>query len=133
MDGDSYIWGDTYEEVIEKGWYLLEDAATKSGIDPKEFVKSVAFISGDIYHNKKLLEVNPAYLGDLMAQDEETKAQLLNGCWKPVVSDRDIYDYNSFLGIFDNVRGVDNKDKWITADIAMQGSNKFVLGYWEVS
>lgn len=131
VDGDSYIWGDTYEDVIEKGWYLLEGPVTKSGIDPKEFVKSVTFVSGSIYDNTKLLQTNPAYLGNLMAQDAETKAQLLDGNWKVVLSDKDIYDYYSFMGILDNVRGVDNSDKWITADIAMEGSNKFIIGYWE--
>lgn len=131
VDGDNYIWGDTYEEVIEKGWFLLEGPVTKSGIDPKEFVKSVTFVSGSIYDNKKLLEVDPAYLGNLMAQDEETKAQLLHGNWKVVLSDKDIYDYNSFLGILDNVRDVKRTGKYITADIAMEGSNMFVIGYWE--
>lgn len=131
VDGDNYIWGDSYEEVIKKGWFLLEGPVTKSGIDPKEFVKSVTFVSGSIYDNKMLLKIDPAYLGNLMAQDEETKAQLLHGNWKVVLSDKDIYDHSAFTGIMDNVRSVTRTGKYITADIAMEGSNMFIVGYWE--
>lgn len=131
VDGDSYIWGDTQEEVIEKGWYMLQPVVERSGISPHEFIKSVTFISGSIYDNKELLTVNPAYLGNLLAQDKETQAALLNGNWKIVLSDNDIYDYYAFKGCFDNTYEVDREGKYITSDIAMKGSNKFAVGYWE--
>lgn len=131
MYGDDYIWGDTKEEVIEKSWSFLEPLVEKSGVDPKEFVKSVTFVSGSIYQNKALLDVNPAYLGNLLSQDEETRAQLLDGNWKVILSDNDIYEYYDFLGLFENKYEVDKTGKYITADIAMEGSNKLVLGYWE--
>lgn len=131
VDGENYLWGDTYEEVIEKGWYLLKEPVERSGIDPKEFVKSITFVSGSIYDNKELLKVNPAYLGNLMAQDAETKAQLLEGNWKVILSDVDIYDYYAFAGMFDNKYEVDRTGKFITADIALKGSNKFIVGAWE--
>lgn len=130
VDGENYIWGDSYDEVIEKGWYMLETAVQKSGIDPKEFVKSVTFISGSIYENTELLKVNPAYLGNLMAQDAETKAQLLEGNWKVIISDKDIYDYAAFLGLFENKYQVSQTGNYITADIALKGSNKFIVGHW---
>ncbi len=131
MDGDNYIWGDTKAEVIEKAWYMLEEPVTKSGINPDEFVKSVTFISGDIYQNKELLKVNPAYLANLMSQDKETRAALLDGNWKTVISDNDIYEYLSFAGMFRNVYTIDVTERFITADIALQGSDKFIVGYWE--
>jgi len=131
MYGDDYIWGDTKEEVIEKSWSFLEPLVEKSGVDPKEFVKSVTFVSGSIYQNKALLDVNPAYLGNLLSQDEETRAQLLDGNWKVILSENDIYEYYDFLGLFENKYEVDKTGKYITADIAMEGSNKLVLGYWE--
>lgn len=129
-DGENYIWGDTYEEVIQKGWHLLETPVNKSGIDPKEFIKSITFISGSIYDNKALLSVNPSYLGNLMAQDEETKAQLLEGNWKTIISDKDIYDYYAFKGLFDNVYDVSKEGNFITADIALKGSDKFIVGHY---
>lgn len=130
VDGDSYIWGDTKEEVIEKAWFMLEPVVKASGIDPKEFVKSVTFISGSIYDNKALLTVDPAYLGNLLAQDKETQAALLHGNWKVVISENDIYEYHSFKGMFDNVFEVNNEGRYITADIALKGSDKFIVGVW---
>jgi hypothetical protein len=131
VDGDEYIWGDTEAEVIEKAWHILETAVTRSGIDAKEFVKSITFISGDIYQNKELLTVNPAYLANLMAQDQQTKLQLLDGNWKVVLNENDIYDYYPFAGMFDNLYKVNTKGKYITSDIALEGSNKYITGYWE--
>ncbi|MBO9671949.1 MAG: terminase family protein [Sphingobacteriaceae bacterium] len=130
VDGDSYIWGDSADEVIEKAWYMLEEVVTRSGIDPREFVKSVTFISGSIYDNKELLKVNPAYLGNLLAQDAETQAALLKGNWKVVISDKDIYNYSDFAGMFVNKYEVNTNGRYITADIAMKGSNKFIAGVW---
>lgn len=129
LDGENYIWGDTLEEVLQKGAHLLQDIP--DDIKPKDLVKTVTFISGSIYDNKELLSKNPAYLGNLLAQDDETKARLLHGNWKPIISDKDIYDYNSFLGVFDNIRDVNRDRKCITADIALEGSNKLTVGYWE--
>lgn len=130
VDGDNYIWADSKEEVIEKAWYMLEPIVTRSGIDPNEFVKSVTFIGGSIYDNKELLEINPAYLGNLLAQDEATQQALLHSNWKVVISKNDIYDYQSFLGMFDNVYDVKGADRYITADIALKGSDKFVVFVW---
>ena len=33
--------------------------------------------------------------------------------------------------MFENLKGVNNEGRYITADIAMKGSNKLVVGYWE--
>lgn len=131
VDGDNYIWGDSAQEVIEKAWYMLEEQVEKSGIDPMHFVKSVTFISGSIYDNKELLIHDPSYLGNLMAQDKETQSALLKGNWKVVLSDNDIYDYYAFKGMFDNKYDVTTGIKYITADIAMKGSNKLIIGVWD--
>lgn len=130
-DGESFIWGDTVEEVIEKGAYLLDPMLASGEINPKDLIKSLTFISGKIHDNKELLKVDPGYLANLMAQDEQTKSQLLDGNWKVVLSENDIYDYSAFIGMFDNVKKAEGKGKYITADIALKGSDKFVVGFWE--
>jgi hypothetical protein len=130
-DGENYIWGDTMEEVLRLGNHLIEPLLLKSKINPKEFVKSVTFISGSIYDNQELLKVNPGYLANLLSQDEQTKSQLLHNNWKIVISDNDIYDHTSFVGMFDNVYNVRTGIKYITADIALKGSDKFVVGVWD--
>lgn len=131
VDGDCYIWGDTEAEVIEKAWHVLEDPVTKSGRDARDFIKSVTFISGDIYQNKELLRVDPSYLANLMAQDEQTKQQLLYSNWKVVLNENDIFDYYKFAGMFDNLYEVKKGNKCIISDIALEGSNKYVTGYWD--
>lgn len=128
--GDDMIWGNSYDEVIEKSWFMLEELVKASGVNPREFVKSITFISGSIYDNKALLSINPAYLGNLLSQDEETMLQLLKGNWKVVISDRDIYDYPAFVGLFSNLYAVNTQERYITADIALQGSDKFIVGVW---
>ncbi|RAJ28879.1 terminase large subunit domain-containing protein [Pedobacter cryoconitis] len=131
VDGNDYIWGDTEQEVIEKAWHILEPIVSRSGIDPREFIKSVTYVFGDIYDNKELLKTNPAYLGNLISQDKETQSALLYGNWKIVISDNDVYDYSAFCGMFNNMYEVDKTGRYITADIALKGSDKFIAGAWE--
>ena len=128
-----FIWGDSVEEVYEKGKFFLDTQIEASGglVQPKDLIKSLSFVAGSIYDNKELLSKDPGYIGGLLSQGEDTVNQLLYGNWKMSSSPNDIYDYPSFLGCFDNIRDVDRKGKYITADIAMKGSNKFVVGYWE--
>lgn len=130
VNGDSYVWGDSKKEVIEKAWHILEPMVEKSGIDPEELIKSVTFIAGSIYDNKELLSVNPSYLGNLLAQGEAEQQALLHGNWKVILSDNDIYDYHAFVGLFNNVFELESKERYITADIALKGADKFVVGVW---
>lgn len=131
VDGDKDIWGDTEAEVIEKAWYMLEPLVERSGIDPKNFVKSVTFISGSIYDNKELLNVNPGYLANLLSQDKATRAALLEGNWKAVISENDIYEYVPFRGMFENFIELKDGKKYLTADIALKGSNKYIALVWD--
>lgn len=130
-DGDNYVWGDSKEEVLDKAPHLFDQVREKTDIDLNHFIKSITFISGNIYENKELLSVDPAYLGNLLSQDDDTKASLLYANWKAVLSDNDVYDYYKFLGMFNNLYEVDRNGKYITADIALKGSDKFIVGYWE--
>lgn len=129
-NGDDYIWGDSETEVKEKAWHILETLIEKSGVSVSSFIKSITFISGTVYENKALLKVNPEYLGNLLSQDEQTQAQLLKGNWKVIISDTDLYDYYAFCGLFENKYEVNREGNYITADIALKGSNKFIVGHW---
>lgn len=130
IDGENCIWGDNKDEVIDRAGYILKDLVSKSGLQPEVFVKSVTFISGSIYDNKELLSINPGYLANLLSQDEATKRALLDGNWKVVLSDDDLYRHSSFSGVFTNTFSVPNENKYITADIALKGADKFVVGVW---
>ena len=129
--GENYIWGDSYEEVYEKSEHIIAPMIEASGLKAKDFIKSITFVSGSIYDNKKGLENDPSYPGNLLSQDEDTRRQLLEGRWKISNSPNDVYEHDPFMGMFENLKGVNNEGRYITADIAMKGSNKLVVGYWE--
>jgi Terminase large subunit, T4likevirus-type, N-terminal len=134
VDNNNYIWGDTKAEVIKKGWHILQEIVEKSGENPEVFVKSITFISGSIYDNQILLRSDPAYLGNLMSQSEEEKARLLRGNWRHVKNDKDIYDPIKFKNIFTNEFALKNNQyepKRITTDIALKGSDKFIIFVWQ--
>lgn len=128
--GDHYIWGDSYNEVYEKAEHIVKPMMDESGLKASDFIKSITFVSGSIYDNKEGLRGDPSYPGNLLSQDEDTRRQLLEGCWKAGTNPKDIYEYEAFKGCFDNVRNVSHEGKYITADIALEGSNKLVVGYW---
>lgn len=46
-------------------------------MNPDDIIKSITFISGKIEENKILLEADPSYIGNLLAQSEEERARLL--------------------------------------------------------
>jgi hypothetical protein len=129
--GDTYIWGNSYDEVKEKAWHIISPLIEQSGLYAEDFIKSITFVSGSIYDNKKGLQQDPSYPGNLLSQDEETRRQLLEGRWKVTISPNDIFDHGAFINLFDKDKEVNTKGKYITADIAMKGSNKLVVGYWE--
>ena len=130
-NGSSYVWGDSKAEVLEKSGFILDKLAEKSNINPEEFVKSITFVSGNIYQNEELLKVNPGYLANLHSQDEATRSSLLDGNWKFVESDRDVYNYAAFVGMFDATAYPNSGKRRIIADIALQGSNKFIVGVFD--
>lgn len=134
VDNNNYIFGDTKAEVIEKGWYVLQELVEKSGLNPESFIKSLTFVGGSIYDNQELLKIDPGYLGNLNAQDEETKNRLLGGNWNVKVSKEDIYDYTKSRDIFTNEyleQVYRSSPKYITTDIALKGSDKFVVMVWK--
>lgn len=129
-DGETFIWGDTKQECLERGAYLIEKIGDVVNVE--ELVRSLTFVGGSIYQNRKLLEVNPAYLGNLLAQSQADRAALLDGNWKVALSELDLYEYAAFLELFQHTYSVRiESDRYITADIALKGSNKFTVGYWE--
>jgi hypothetical protein len=130
-NGQNYIWGDTIDEVKEKAWHFLEEMIKASGLVPENFIKSITFISGSVYDNKKLLEKDPNYISNLLSQDEDEQSRLLKGNWKHIPNDKDIYDYESFNAMFHSNVNCRTGKKRITADIALEGSNMFIVGVFD--
>lgn len=105
---------------------------TQLGIDlPMKSIRSITFVAGKIFDNEILMTANPGYLGNLMGLSETERAQLLDGRW--ILFDNDqfrLYANNAISDLFSNFvpRG---KDRYITADVAFEGADKFVIAIWE--
>ncbi len=150
--GGKFIWGDNYQDVAEEAGSELKEAIEKANerqeglISAKDLIKSVTFVGGSIYDNVELLKVNPQYLSNLLAQDEEEKDRLLHGNWLVRPSGTEIYNRDKFnqmrrntevgssmLDAFGNP--IDDNpyknERFITADIALEGSDAFVVFVWE--
>ena len=130
-DGENMIWGDTKKEVLDRASHVIHTVMTASpDTNPEDLVKSVTFIPGDIYGNKALLRKDPGYLGNLLSQDSATKAQLLEGNWKIRLDGTEIINYTKFLDMFGN-DFVKRGRKYITADIALKGSDLLIICVWD--
>lgn len=131
LDGDKYVWGDSYEEVYEKTKHIIDPQLEKAGegFSIKDFIKSFSFMAGSIFDNKALLSVDPGYLGGLLNQDEQTKSQLLDSNWNLKSTDLDCFDASAFQKVFG--KEVERGQPRLVCDIALEGKNKFVLAYFE--
>ena len=122
--GQNYIWGDSYDEVYDKAEHIIKPMMQDSGLKKEDFIKSITFVSGSIYDNKRGLEFDPSYPGNLLSQDEDTRRQLLEGRWKVSNSPMDIYEHDVFMGMFENLKNVNTDGRYITADIADRKSTR---------
>src|SRR5919202_750716 len=128
QDAGTIVWGDSYEEVIAKCPHIFSQAELQN-IDPKDLVKSVTFIPGSIYENKKLLTVNPQYLGNLLAQDEAEQMKLLKGNWKVRHDGTALFGYVNINNLFSNFVEA-SEEKYITCDYAREGQDLTVIKTW---
>jgi len=131
-DAGVIVWGDSVKEVLSKVPHVLESLPKEYREDETELghlVKSVTFIAGNIYDNKKLMDKDPEYIGNLLAQDDATKQQLLFGNWKVKPDTTSLIEYPAILDSFSNEHVPEGK-RYITADIALHGSDMFVIFVW---
>jgi hypothetical protein len=126
---DDIIWGDSKAEVYslvpKEYWQMLPKS-----INPSDMIKSVTFIPGSVYENKELLKTNPQYLGNLMAQDEQTKSQLLLGNWKIRTDGTSLFRHQAILDTFSNY-ALASKLRCITCDAARFGNDLTVIFVWK--
>ena len=72
----------------------------------------------------------PAYIENLKRSDTITRERLLFGNFDYDENKMQLINYDSLLNVFSN-NYVEPGTKYITADIAMQGSDKMVICVWE--
>lgn len=130
-ESDEYIWGNNKQEVIKKcGHTINELLSADPTINPEDLIKSVTFIPGDIYGNRELLKKDPAYLANLLAQSEDDQLRLLKGNWKIKIGGDDLINFTKMRDAFGN-EFLKGGKKYITADIALKGSDLLVIGVWD--
>lgn len=131
------VWGDTREEVFElckedimKHW-KAEYAV--GGETPATYaVKSVCFTEAKLADNKKLLESDPGYVGNLMNQDEEQQSRDLDGNWKFRSAGDDLIKMDDMFNFYDNsYRDAEDETLYATADVALQGGDNAVMWLWK--
>jgi hypothetical protein len=125
-DGEAFVWGDSKAEVARKVPHIVESVKAK-GLRIGDMIKSVSFIVGKLQDNKKLLDKDPSYVGNLMNQPEEERMRLLDGNWKVSSDGSAVYQFEKIEDLETNdfipLRG----KRTMTADIALHGSDKFVM------
>lgn len=131
-DNGNFVWGDTREEVLTLCPHLFNTPEIKaSGIDPLLLIKSMTFIPGSVYENRVLLDIDPRYLGNLMAMDEEDKLRLLDGNWKTGLDVKQMFSLEKINNIFNLPLPKINGEKYyITCDHARFGSDNCVIFTW---
>ena len=132
-DQDNFIWGNTPLEVYEKAEYVFNDIMYKnySFKQKLDVIKSVTFIPGTINDNPILQQKDPGYLGNLLAQDEETKSRLLMGNWKIRSDNRQLFEFMRLNDMFHNLIPDNSREYFISIDHARFGRDLCVIGTWQ--
>lgn len=95
-------------------------------------IRSITFVAGKLFENEILLKSNPGYLGNLLGLTESERAQLLDGRWLNLDNDATrLYSNQSIADIFSNDFVRKTGVRYITADIALEGTDKFVIIVWD--
>lgn len=74
--------------------------------------------------------ISPAYIDSLNRLTGIDRERLRDGNWDYSESEIDLVSYTEILDMFENRYAVTGK-KYISADIATQGSDLFVIGLWD--
>ena len=120
---EQLYWGDTAEDAIDA---LPEDARGEYSV---QLVKSVTFVPGVLAENVELTGKDPGYKGNLLSQDKRHGTRLLRGCWYDADGENDLFRYVDLWDLFGNDH-LPGGQKYLTADVAMEGSDRFRVGIW---
>lgn len=130
--GDNIIWGNSKQEVVKNIPQTILELPEFKDRDASDLVKSFTFIPGSISDNKELHSKDPGYLGNLLAQDENTRLRLLQGNWKVRTDGSNLFEYLAIDGMFESEsRLVSSRERYITCDAARFGRDFCVIMVWK--
>lgn len=81
VQNDEFVWADTKQELIETYAPVQYHDDPENPLNPIR-PKSFAFISAKLTDNKKLMEADPSYQANLLAQNRVERERLMEGNWK---------------------------------------------------
>jgi hypothetical protein len=135
-DVNEVVWGETRDEVFEKCKVDImkhwKPEYASCGTPAEVCVKSVCFVEAKLADNKKLLESDPGYIGNLMNQDEEQQSRDLDGNWKFRSAGDDLIKMDDIINAFDNsFQNTNDNTLYASIDVALQGGDNAVFWLWE--
>jgi phage terminase large subunit len=107
-----------------KGWLyqkFYKPSQTRRLEEYKAFVPSLA--TDNPY-------IEPEYVENLKKSDHATVQRLLHGNWEYDDDPASLVDYDAIMDMFENSHVKAEGPKMISADLAMQGRDRFVAGHW---
>lgn len=146
---------DECNQVVQKAWKVLKSRIRYRlddyGIVPKMLGTcnpSKGWVFNDFFslhsrnelpHNKAFVQsllidnpfISKHYEDNLKSLDKASKERLLFGNWNYDDDPTVLCDYDAILDIFTNDHVKPSGVKYISADLAMQGRDKFVAGVWD--
>lgn len=146
---------DECNQIIEKAWLVLKSRIRykldEHGIIPKILgtcnpAKNWVYMQyyapnkrGELAEYKKfiqsLVDDNPKiskhYRENLLTLDRVSKERLLYGNWEYQDDPTVLCDYDAICDMFTNKHILPTGGKFISADLAMQGRDKFITGVWD--
>lgn len=133
-DISDVVFGDTPEDVYRQCKGSIDEILRGQGHDYtyKDLIKSTTFLSGKLAENTSLMEGNAGYLGSVAAMGEKQRQANLMGCWN-VDLDEDLdapISPSSARAVVTNEAQTSGV-KWLTADIATQGTDNTFILVWD--
>ena len=110
----------------KKNWLYSEVYLPwKGGTLPKDTAFIQALPGDNTFLTKEYME-NLRSIKDLV-----TRSRLLEGEWEYEEDNRALIPYAAGRDLFTNSHVLPTSDTWITADVALEGSDQFVIGVWK--
>lgn len=139
MNGETVkdvVWGDDKESVYQKCKIEIDRKLAKINgktgkATYKDMIKSFTFYLGRMSENVASIGNNSGYVGSVAVSGGRSAEQLLEGNWN--VSTKNDLDAPITPDMINNVFLADpmrNGDKWITADLADEGTDNLVALAW---
>ena len=108
-----------------KNWvYMQYFAPHKRG----ELPKYKKFIQALVTDNP---DISKHYRENLLTLDKTSKERLLHGNWEYSDDPSILVEQDAIYDLFSNSHVIAGEEKYISADLAMQGRDKFIAGTWE--